>query len=144
MMLDYLFPTEPAYLLTLHAEQDQAEVAPYLHALSRSYRHYAIASPIDNFFGDGVTAVLEHASVAVAFLSPHFFQDEILRSALRHLAISDIPILLVYLEETPLTAGMQLQLSLCPVFYPKRHPSVESAVKTLVNAPFLREALLQS
>ncbi|MBR2987903.1 MAG: hypothetical protein IKC63_07765 [Clostridia bacterium] len=144
MMINPRFATDTPYLLTLSSAADQRSTTPYLDALGSIYRLFDIESPLDRFDGDALFPLLEKASVAAVFLSAEFLKDDVLTSMLHHLVISDVPILLVHLEEVELSPGMQLQLSLCPQFYPNRHPSLESAVNTLKNAAFFRKAIPQS
>ena len=141
MILDYTFSTDTSYLTALFHERDRTKTLPFLFGLCERYRTLAVEAPIANFEGDRFTALLEKTNAAVVFLTPDFLKDPTLCGALHHLVRCDIPILLVHLAPAALSPGMQLQLSLCPAFYPDRHPTLQSAVTTLQNAPFLREAM---
>ena len=128
------------YLLTLSAKADSARLAPYLDRLAQTYATVSLAFPIIDPLADGVIDKVENATAAVFFVSKDSVGDSLLRAAIDRMLFSDKPILVVYLDEIALPAGLQFQLSLCPVFYPNRHTTTDSAAETLATAPYLQKA----
>ncbi len=128
------------YLLTLSAEADRARTAPYLEALAEVYPACHLAFPIRDPLAAGITDKVENATAAILFITANALTDALLRASVNHLLHTDIPLLISYLDEITLPAGLQFQLSLCPVFYPNRHETLASAIETLKNAPYIKKA----
>lgn len=128
------------YLLTLSAEDDRARTSPYLDALAETYPTCRLAFPLRDPLTVGMTDQVENATAAVLFVSDTAVSDPLLRAVISHLAHRDTPLLVLYLDEITLPAGLQFELSLYPVFYPNRHETLASAIDTLKNASYIKKA----
>ena len=131
------------YLLTLSAKEDAERVLPYFEALERSYPCRHARFPMRDPIADGINDKVEYARAAVFFITQNATQDALLKASIDHLVHNNTPLLAVYLDEIELPAGLQFQLALTPLFYPNRHETLASAVKTLANAPYIRNAFAQ-
>ena len=128
------------YLLTLSANADRERLTPYLTALSELYAVTELAFPMADPLSNGVADKVENATAAILFISRNAVENSLLRASVSHLLHTDTPLLVCYLEEIDLPAGLQFELSLCPEFYPNRHKTLSSAVDTLKNAPYIKKA----
>ena len=136
-----MFIPKKPYLLTFSCKADEARTTPYLDALAERYSSYAMTFPMDNPDAGAMLDLIDNTNAAVLFVSNHTADEALLRAALSHLLYADKPLLVCYLDEVALPSGMQFQLSLSPTFYPNRHPSLDSAIKTLTDATYLQSAM---
>lgn len=138
-----MFIPKKPYLLTFSCRADEERVTPYLDALAEVYTSSAMTFPMENPDAGTMLDLIDNASAAILFVSTHTENEALLRAALSHLLYTDTRLLVVYLDEVELPSGMQFQLSLCPEFFPNRHPSTASAVKTLTEAPYIKAAMTE-
>lgn len=131
------------YIFISYAHKDSKTVLPIIETLKQH--------DVPIWYDEGIEAGTEwpatieqklvNCSAVLVFVSPASVQSQNCRNEI-NLALSlKKDMLTAYLEETPLGAGMNLQLGTLQAIYRYRHPSNESFCRSLLASEFISQFL---
>ena len=130
--------SEP-YIFLSYAHKNTDEVMPIFEGLSdNGFRvWYDAGIEAGTEWPEYIAEHLEGASCLIAFMTSAFMDSSNCRQELNFAMELNIPILVIYLEDIKLTAGMRMRLGLTQAMYKTRHDSEESFFKALYAAKLL-------
>ena len=133
------------YIFISYAHKDAKAVLPIIHALREN--GYNV------WFDEGIEAGTEwpeylakrikNCAVFIAFISPDSIKSNNCRNEINFAITLKKEILTIYLEETEMTMGMQLQLGSLQAMFRYRHKNDESFINALLKAELLRKLVIQ-
>ena len=129
------------YIFVSYAHRDYDRIAPILRELSdRGYRFwYDDGIDPGTEWPESIARHLENSSVCISFITPYSAASNNCRREI-HFALSrNLPLLTVFLEETKISAGLEMQIStnqsIMAYKYPDLGPLMERIVSVDVMEP---------
>ena len=130
--------SEP-YIFLSYAHKNTEDVMPIFEGLSdNGFRvWYDAGIEAGTEWPEYIAEHLESAGCLIAFMTSAFMDSSNCRQELNFAMELNIPILVIYLEDIKLTAGMRMRLGLTQAMYKTRHDSEESFFQALYAAKLL-------
>ena len=130
--------SEP-YIFLSYAHKNTDEVMSIFEGLSdNGFRvWYDAGIEAGTEWPEYIAEHLESATCFIAFMTSAFMDSSNCRQELNFAMELNIPILVIYLEDIKLTAGMRMRLGLTQAMYKTRHDSEESFFNALYSAKIL-------
>lgn len=130
--------SEP-YIFLSYSHKNTDEVMPIFEGLSdNGFRvWYDAGIEAGTEWPEYIAEHLESANCLIAFMTSAFMDSYNCRQELNFAMELNIPILVIYLEDIKLTAGMRMRLGLTQAMYKTRHDSEESFFNALYAAKIL-------
>ena len=126
--------TDP-YLFISYAHRDYDRIEPILRELAaRGYRFwYDEGIDPGTEWPESIARHLENSSACLSFITPHSAASNNCRREI-HFALSrNIPLLTVYLEETKISSGLEMQLSSNQSVMAYRYPDLGSLMERILS-----------
>ena len=127
------------YIFVSYAHKDKSVVVPIIRALSKGgYRvWYDQGIQAGTEWPEYIETHLENCDSVLIFMSPSAVDSINCRNEINLACMLKKKILVVYLEETVLAKGLNLQLNSQQSLFRQRHTSDETFLKELLKAPIL-------
>ena len=137
--MDALYPKNN-YIFVSYAHKDAAKVLPLIDALRQSGFSVWYDQGIEagTEWPEYIAKSIENCGVFLACISPASMQSNNCRNEINFALSLKKECLTVYLEETKMTAGMQLQLGSLQALFKNRHKTDESFYQSLISANILQ------
>lgn len=138
------------YLFVSYAHKNDAAVLEIIRTLqSRGFRvWYDEGIEAGSEWPESIASHLERAQLVLAFLSPAYLRSDNCRKEMHYALTKKKPVINVYLEQTELSPGMEMQIgnlfALMKYTYPSENISTTSSSRpscsTLQNSPVIRRS----
>ncbi len=129
------------YIFVSYAHRDYERIDPILRELkARGYRFwYDEGIDPGTEWPENIARHLENSSVCLSFLSPYSAASNNCRREINFALSRNIPMLTVFLEDTKISPGLEMQISTCQSImgykYPDLAPLMERIVSVDVTEP---------
>ena len=129
------------YIFISYAHKDADDVLPIVQALKENGFNVWYDEGIEagTEWPEYIAQRIKNCSVFIAFLSPNAINSNNCRNEINYAISLQKQFLAVYLRETVMTAGMELQLGSIQAMFKYRHDSDESFIRALVGANILQQ-----
>ena len=130
--------TQP-YIFVSYAHKNDAAVLEIIGALqSRGFRvWYDEGIEAGSEWPESIASHLERAQLVLAFLSPAYLQSDNCRKEMHYALTKKKPVINVYLEQTELSPGMEMQIGNLFALMKYTYPSEEYFYDKLFSAELL-------
>ena len=133
--------TQP-YIFVSYAHKNDAAVLEIIGTLqSRGFRvWYDEGIEAGSEWPESIASHLERAQLVLAFLSPAYLRSDNCRKEMHYALTKKKPVINVYLEQTELSPGMEMQIGNLFALMKYTYPSEESFYDKLFSAELLDAA----
>ena len=128
------------YIFISYAHKDSDEVLPIVQALKNNGYEVWFDEGIEagTEWPEYIAQQLKNCAVVLAFISPNAVASNNCRNEINYALSLQKPLLAVYLSETEMTAGMELQLGSIQAIFKYRHQTDETFIRALAGANILQ------
>ena len=125
------------YLFVSYCHKDRRFVLPIIETLARDgYRiWYDEGISPGSEWNEVIADHMSRCSLCVAFISENAVASHNCRREINYALLKKKPLLSVFLEETILTPGLELQLSINQYVHLRKHANKDSSLKAITSMP---------
>ena len=128
------------YIFISYAHRDYDRIAPILRELAgRGYRFwYDEGIDPGTEWPESIARHLERSSVCLSFISPYSAASKNCRREINFALARNLPLLTVFLEETKLSSGLELQISTYQSVMGYKYPDLGSLMERIASVDVMR------
>lgn len=128
------------YIFISYAHRDYDRIAPILRELAgRGYRFwYDEGIDPGTEWPESIARHLERSSVCLSFISPYSAASKNCRREINFALSRNIPLLTVFLEETKLSSGLELQISTYQSIMGYKYPDLDLLMERIASVDVMK------